>query len=250
MRLAAHVDREEALAFLGHDGQELGGDLADRLERAASLVEGELPPRGVWRAVPIAEALAIMPGEDIARHVEGCDEVVLMAVTLGAESEMLLRREQALSPTDGLLVDACASSLVEQAAGELNLLILGEAAVHGLIATARFSPGYGDLPLSCQPAFLAACGADRALGIHATEADLLVPAKSITAAIGLRSAFHDASAPAIGWVPAGPAFASDADYSGDPQFTGAAEEPPCAICVLFDSCILRAQGRTCHGTRA
>ena len=127
MELKARVDREEALAFLGHRGQKLG-DLRERLERAACLCEKELVPRGVYREMDASEALALLPGRDIARHVEGCTRVVLLAVTLGAQSEMLLRRERALSATDGLLVDACASSLVEQAANVLNGHIVEEAA--------------------------------------------------------------------------------------------------------------------------
>ena len=142
MELKARVDREEALAFLGHRGQKLG-DLRERLERAACLCEKELVPRGVYREMGASEALALLPGRDIARHVEGCARVVLLAVTLGAQSEMLLRRERALSATDGLLVDACASSLVEQAANVLNAHIVEEATARNLAATSRFSPGYG-----------------------------------------------------------------------------------------------------------
>ena len=99
MELKARVDREEALAFLGHRGQELG-DLRERLERAACLCEKELVPRGVYREMDASEALALLPGLDIARHVGGCTRVVLLAVTLGTQSEMLLRRERALSATD------------------------------------------------------------------------------------------------------------------------------------------------------
>lgn len=154
VELKTRVDREEALAFLGHRGQELG-DLRERLERAACLCEKELVPRGVYREMDASEALALLPGRDIARHVEGCARVVLLAVTLGTQSEMLLRRERTLSATGRPgLVDACASSLVEQAANVLNGHIVEEAAARGLAATTRFSPGYGDLPLSCQPAFL------------------------------------------------------------------------------------------------
>ena len=147
MELKARVDREEALAFLGHRGQKLG-DLRERLERAACLCEKELVPRGVYREMGASEALALLPGRDIARHVEGCARVVLLAVTVGMQSEMLLRRERALSATDGLLVDACASSLVEQAANVLNAHIVEEATARNLAATSRFSPGYGDL--SCR----------------------------------------------------------------------------------------------------
>lgn len=232
MELSARVDREEALAFLGHRGQELG-DLRERLERAARRCEDELIPRGVYRVMGAPEALALLPGRDIARHVEGCPEVVLLAVTLGAPSEMLLRRERALSATDGLLVDACASSLVEQAANVLSEHIAEEAAARSLAATSRFSPGYGDLPLSCQPAFLAACGADRALGIRATAAHLLVPAKSITAVIGLHP--HSNSAREDG---------------ASATSTEEAEKTRCSTCPVADTCALRAQGRTCHGNPA
>ena len=83
VELKARVDREEALAFLGHRGQKLG-DLRERLERAACLCEKELVPRGVYREMDASEALALLPGRDIARHVEGCTRVVLLAVTLGA----------------------------------------------------------------------------------------------------------------------------------------------------------------------
>ena len=110
MELKARVDREEALAFLGHRGQKLG-DLRERLERAACLCEKELVPRGVYREMGASEALALLPGRDIARHVEGCARVVLLAVTVGMQSEMLLRRERALSATDGLLVDELPASL-------------------------------------------------------------------------------------------------------------------------------------------
>ena len=80
VELKARVDREEALAFLGHRGQKLG-DLRERLERAACLCEKELVPRGVYREMDASEALALLPGRDIARHVEGCARVVLLAVS-------------------------------------------------------------------------------------------------------------------------------------------------------------------------
>ena len=155
---------------------------------------------------------------------------ILLAVTVGMQSEMLLRRERALSATDGLLVDACASSLVEQAANVLNAHIVEEATARNLAATSRFSPGYGDLSLSCQPAFLVASGADRALGIHATAAHLLVPTKSITAVIGLRSHPN----------PAREGGASTAPTEGI----------RCSTCPVADTCALRAEGRTCYGNPA
>lgn len=270
MELAARVDIDEALAFLGHRGQALGPDLAARLQRAAALCEAELTPRGVWRILPWETARAFLTGSDLAAHVAGCPEVALMAVTLGPESELVLRREAALGATDGLLVDACASSLVEQAANQLDGLIVEEAAARGLTTTSRYSPGYGDLPLTCQPAFLAACGADRILGLRTTAANMLVPSKSITAVIGLKPAGEGEGeaagiplkAPATvggaserSTAARGAAALRKAPAARTASTAAAASASPmasdrCATCPLAPTCSLRAQGRTCYGNPA
>lgn len=193
--LAASVRRREAWAFLGHRGQAVDDELVARLEEAAVLCERELAPRGVFRVFPVAAADAgvavgdtdlVLPGDSIARHLRGCDRAALLAVTLGPASEMVLRREAAVSATGGMLVDACASSLVEQAAGVLNEAVDAAAVRCGREATWRFSPGYGDLPLTVQAPFLEALDAGRMLGITLTAANMLVPSKSITAIVGFR----------------------------------------------------------------
>ena len=51
--------------------------------------------------------------------------------------------------------------------------------------TRRFSPGYGDLPLSVQPAFAQELDLE-SLGVAVTDSYLLVPQKSITALVGVR----------------------------------------------------------------
>uniref|UniRef100_A0A7C9NU54 AdoMet activation domain-containing protein n=1 Tax=Muribaculaceae bacterium Z82 TaxID=2304548 RepID=A0A7C9NU54_9BACT len=152
--------------------------------RQRDALEGALPSRAAVTVETPAGRLEL-PGRAIARHLRGCGEVALMAVTLGAKSEMLLRRETALSATDGMLADVCASSAVEQAADVLNEQLRAQAKQRGLATTWRFSPGYGDLPLSVQPDFLKVLGADKALGISLTPALMLVPAKTITAIVGL-----------------------------------------------------------------
>lgn len=201
--LPCRVDTHEALTYLGYRGQTLDDDLKGRLEAAASRCEEELSPTGMFAIFPLDRdcgeagsgegSLVVrtpngtleLPGKAIARHLRGCSEVALMAVTLGAQSEMLLRREAALSATDGMLADVCASSAVEQAAEALGKRLRAIAEQRGLSVTWRFSPGYGDLPLSVQPAFLRALGADKALGISLTPALMLVPTKTITAIAGL-----------------------------------------------------------------
>ena len=79
----------------------------------------------------------------------------------------------------------------------------------------RFSPGYGDLPLTLQPEICAALDVQRRLGIHVTESLLMIPSKSVTAVIGL---------------------------SDRPQM---ARIRGCAYCAMKETCMLRKGGKRC-----
>lgn len=280
MLVPSRVDVNEALGYLGYAGQTLDASLALRLDRARDLCEG-MVPRGVARAFPVASVelgaeggpcavrLAgtplVLKGASVARHLKNAVEVQLIAVTLGLESELLLRREQAISPTDALLVDACASSLVERAAEALCAQLAQQAASRGFVLGERFSPGYGDFPLSVQRAFLDASGAAKALGISVTAGDLLVPSKSITAVAGLVPLGQNAEGACVQGACAGELHAEGASphaqgrraegaCAGAAHVQGACVGTPddsparkCAACHLAASCLLRSQGRTCHG---
>ena len=78
---------------------------------------------------------------------------------------------------------ACGSALVEQGCDGAEKELA--ARFPGQYLTDRFSPGYGDLPLSLQGNICTALDAPRRLGLHVTESSLLNPVKSVTAVVGL-----------------------------------------------------------------
>ena len=59
--------------------------------------------------------------------------------------------------------------------------------------TSRFSPGYGDFPLSQQAELCAVLNVNRLLGITLTPGGLMVPQKSVTALIGVSEDPEDPS---------------------------------------------------------
>ncbi len=222
------LNRAEALGYLGYAGQELDAALEERVERAACACERDLRVSYVFATFLIEEASAgglrlagcglELPGADLAAHVAGAQALTLMACTLGAASEREMARARALSATDGLLYSTCCSALVEAGANAVEALIVEAAAERGLHTTEwRFSPGYGDLPLSVQPAFVRALDATRRIGLSVAPSHLMVPMKSVTAVVGLF-----AETPAAGG------------------------RPGCSLCQIQDSCVLRAAGRCCH----
>lgn len=190
----AQVDEKDALRYLGHRGQPLGEDLAVVFQNVAAKVNA-LQATGVAKQFPVARvtpegvqlagASLVLPGSHIARHVGTAPAVLLLAVTLGFACERLLRQTACVNAVQGLMADACASSMVENAAEVFSETLACEVATQGFTCGKRFSPGYGDFPLSVQPAFLEALGATKTLGIQVTPGDLMVPTKSITAVIPL-----------------------------------------------------------------
>jgi hypothetical protein len=90
---------------------------------------------------------------------------------------------QARDMARAVILDACGSALVEQGCDGAEKELA--ARFPGQYLTDRFSPGYGDLPLSLQGNICTALDAPRRLGLHVTESSLLNPVKSVTAVVGL-----------------------------------------------------------------
>ena len=229
------LNRDEALGYLGYAGQQVDETLLARFHELADACDAGIEPVYAWEiadvdqertrwegqnpCVALADSKLVLPGASITEHLHGAHKVALMACTLGAVSEREMRKHAALSAADGVMFGACASALVEAAANAVEALVVVRAHEMGLHTNWRFSPGYGDLPLDVQPAFVAELDAARKLGITVTPSNMLVPVKSVTAVIGL---FDEVKA--------------DADV-----------RHACGVCQLKGCCELRKRGITCHG---
>lgn len=184
------LDQEEALRYLGAAGAD--GALRQAMAEAAEWLEAHVAPRWVYRVFPLTAAEGGVTLEGAGVTLTGrlaktmlvdCRQAALLACTLGQPWERLMREEQARDMARAVMLDACASAYVEAGCDAAQAEIA--ARMPGLYLTDRFSPGYGDLPLSLQPSILRALDATRRLGLHATETHLLLPQKSVTAVIGL-----------------------------------------------------------------
>ena len=215
------LDIEEALRYLGAGGTQ-DQTLRQSVQREAEGLTARLKPRYTYKVVSLArsgeelllpEAGLSLPGRTARLMLEECHQAVMLACTLGAEFDALLRAQQARDMARAVILDACGSALVEQGCDEAERDIT--ARFPGLYLTDRFSPGYGDLPLSLQPAICGLMDAERRVGIHVTSSFLMNPSKSVTAVIGL---------------------------SDKPQM---ARIRGCAWCAMRDTCTLRKGGKSC-----
>lgn len=160
------------------------------IEQALQILQNSVNPRSIWKIHPLthqedAVFIAGIPlkGQDIRQHLRGCDAAAVMACTLSLSAELTLRRLAAEDMALALVADAAAAALVEQLCDRTEQEIRERIPYRYM--TARFSPGYGDLPLETQPVLLRLLDAARFLGITITPQNILLPQKSVTAIIGL-----------------------------------------------------------------
>ena len=118
----------------------------------------------------------------LAAHLRGCREVLLFAATLGTGLDRLLGRYSRLSPARAAMLQALGAERVEALCDAFEETLSKQ---EGLFFRTRFSPGYGDLPLSLQREICSLLEAEKWLGICLNESLLMSPSKSVTAFLGL-----------------------------------------------------------------
>lgn len=113
----------------------------------------------------------------LSRNLSGCDKAFVAAVSIGHGVDRLLRRTSVISASKHFVTDAVASAFIEGLCDRVQNLLPKETGV-------RFSPGYGDLPLSIQRPLLKFLGNT---GISLTQSDLMIPSKSVTFIVGIKN---------------------------------------------------------------
>ena len=185
------LDKGETARYMGVRG-EVDSAVSEILERWEPVVRKKLRPAYVYREAEVVsadEGVLIsgmpvpLPGKDIRRHLEGCNRAVLLAATASAEADKLIRQAQVMGMAEALAVDCLCSAAIEQICDRAEEEIFSR--IEAPFRTWRFSPGYGDLPVSLQKPFLDSLNAQRRIGLTVTESSLLVPSKSVTAIIGI-----------------------------------------------------------------
>jgi hypothetical protein len=156
--------------------------LTERIERAVDLTNRAAVPNQVTAHFSISGELNlngfVPAGQDIRRHLEGADAVVVGVCTLGAGIDRLLEKTQLSDLACAYLLDIAASIAVENVAEEMWQTLKAQAESQGKSVTTRYSCGYGDFDLS---------GADKALHIQVNEGGMMYPTKSITFLVGIKA---------------------------------------------------------------
>ena len=187
------LDRAEAIRYMGYHGAQPEDTVLESLTRCGAALQQAVEPKSIYRIFPLLaldeDTLSIadiqIHSRNLARNLQGCREVCLMAATLGLGPDRLITRASAVRMSDAVIYQAAAAAMIETYCDEVNENIRQEAAVRGMYCRPRFSPGYGDFPITHQRDFSRLLDTPRKIGLTVTESCLLAPIKSVTAVIGL-----------------------------------------------------------------
>ncbi len=214
--------RNEVLQYLGWRGNEIPPEVNAQIDACIAETLTAAQPRYTYQRFDIertSEGIRLcgtdsyFPGEDVKTLLQDCTSCVLMAATLGARMETVIRRAQIRDMTRAVILDCCGSAYIEAVCDAVEQEII--AALNVRYLTDRFSPGYGDMPIAFQHQMTELLDTGRKIGLTLTDSCILTPRKSVTAVIGL------------------------ADRPQTKRFRG------CAYCSMFETCTFRKAGKTC-----
>ena len=186
------VDTSDIVRYLRMGSAEPNPALSARIDELRNLAMAEIRTAYTWKRFALSEGGILSGGQNLpvagtlASHLCGCREVYLLCGTIGTGFDALLRRVSAISGADALILQAIGTAAIEGLMNSAEDEIKKELSA-GESLTARYSPGYGDFPLSSQHTILNLLDASRKVGISLTDTMLMIPSKSVSAVVGVKN---------------------------------------------------------------
>ncbi len=183
------IDRRETLRYLGYTKSvaDMGGAqaLIDGCEEEVLAVQDL---KAVYSLFDISRGECLDLGfartdsRDLAKYLQGCGRLALFAATAGSGIDRLIARYSRLSPARATVVQALGAALIEEWCDKVHASLMAQ---YGAIA-ARFSCGFGDLPLSLQRDIFSALDVTKKIGVTLSDDCFMTPTKSVTAIVGIK----------------------------------------------------------------
>ncbi len=188
------IDKKEVLRYLGYKNQEIDKSLTDLIEDCCKEVIEVCKESFVYEIFDIERkndelfllgSTLVLEDIDIINHLSASKKCIVLAATLGIEVDSRIAYYSRFDITKGLIMDACATTAIENLCDELQTKIMEKALEDNLHITNRYSPGYGDFSIDNQGTILNVLEAYKQIGLSVTESNIMIPRKSVTALIGL-----------------------------------------------------------------
>lgn len=183
---------EECARYLGYKGNAVDNNVLSIMKRCEEEIISHAMPRFVYKRFPIfpckkgievVGTSILLTGNSIALHLKDCKEVILLGATLSGEMDKCIRLAEINDMAYALVLDAMCAVAIEQVLDKIEELFHQKLPQKYL--TYRYGIGYGDLPISLEPEFLAVLNAEKTIGLCSNESYTLSPRKSVVCIVGI-----------------------------------------------------------------
>lgn len=186
------VDRKEVLRYLGYGRNQADSRVTELIDDCIRQLKAAGEPRHLSKEYP----LTLLPdggidaqcfqarSRNLSKNLKDCSKIIVFAATLGAGVDLLLHKYNKLQMSRAVVLQAASAAMIEDYCNQACAGLAKEYEAKGYYLRPRFSPGYGDFPLSCQQAVLDGLEAGKRIGIKLTDSFLMIPSKSVTAVMG------------------------------------------------------------------
>lgn len=182
---APPLNEREALRYGGVRG-EAGEALSALFAECVAESQNVLSYRVCYAVCSAEETKALFaPYADLSARLCGAKYAVLFTATVGLGMDRLETRCGQNSPAKALLLQGLGAERVESLCDAFCEDIRKESEKRGWKTGARFSPGYGDFPLTAQKKMVEILQCSKQIGVSLTDSLLLSPTKSVTAIVAV-----------------------------------------------------------------
>lgn len=128
---------------------------------------------------------ATIISHDLSKNLEGCDEIFIMAATIGSAFDRAIKTVKVKSIAEAAIYQAIGATAVEDVVDGMNAILEGIAEEEGKRLKPRYSPGFGDYQLDNQKGIFKVLNPEKYAGITLMDTLIMAPEKSVTAIVGL-----------------------------------------------------------------
>lgn len=192
--IPVEIAEEEILRYLGYRSRSPDPTTAQLIEECLDELKTVMRAGVVYQRYPLekqGDRISLtgtnltIQSKDLSHHLRQADYCFLLAATLGLGPDQRIAAYTRLDLSRAVVMDACATAAIEALCDETQNKLKAQVAKEGYGLTSRYSPGYGDLPITLQKPILEVLRAYPQIGLTANEEQILLPRKSVTAFIGL-----------------------------------------------------------------
>ena len=181
------IRRREILRYAGCDVPD--ASVMELMELCLTEAAGALTYKVCWRELDVSVrgdqcdfGIFSLYSRQLAHNLDGCRRAILFAATVGIGIDRLITKYSHIAPSRALMMQAIGAERIEALC---DTFCDDRKKERDISLRPRFSPGYGDLPLSVQKDIISLLEAPKQIGLSLNDSLLMSPTKSVTAFAGI-----------------------------------------------------------------